>query len=220
AAPRETGTDYRNAPDAICNGVWSFAAQTATQHFPLAAEAGYALHGESRLFKATPDEAGTGKGGQCSVRVTEAGNFIKYFLAPHGLVAGRGESIQKPRINVRLTQHQHVKHIAEGEGQLHARVAETASVKAGRSGRVVFQQVVGLRTELRPALQGAREILRAQWKLFRRDKMQACASRGVFKKRFDGNQEIKSGTEACFANDEHVAGLQRPETLHQLVAID
>src|SRR5690606_25057569 len=128
-------------------------------------------------------EAGTGKGGQCCVCVTEPGNFIKYFLAPHGLVTGRGESIQKPRINVRLTQFKHVEHIAEGEGQLHARVAETAAVKAGCSGRVVFQQAIGLRTELRPALQGACEILRAQWKFFRRDEMQACASRGMFKKR-------------------------------------
>src|SRR5690606_17629476 len=139
AAPRETGTDYRNAPDGIRDGLLSFAVQTATQHFPFAAETGYAMHGESSLFKTTPDEAGTGKGGQCCVCVTEPGNFIKYFLAPHGLVTGRGESIQKPRINVRLTQFQHVEHIAEGEGQLHARVAETAAVKAGCSGRVVFQ---------------------------------------------------------------------------------
>src|SRR5690606_7265696 len=106
------------------------------------------------------------------------------------------------------------------EGHLHARVAETASVKAGRSGRVVLQQAISLRTELRPALQGAREIFRTQWKFFRRDEMQACASRGMFKKRFDGDQEVQAGTEACLANDEHVAGLQRPETLYQLVAID
>ena len=76
----------------------------------------------------------------------------RVFFMADGLQRAMGireEQPATPGDSIELTIDETLQHIAEGEGQLHTCVAVTASVEAGCSGRVVFQQAIGVPGEIR-----------------------------------------------------------------------
>ena len=82
------------------------------------------------------------------------------------------------------------------------------------------QQLIGKRLELRPQSQRTLQVWLAQRVLFDTDKVQARTGHGVLFEQLPGAEEVKSGTETGFANDQSTAVRQRGEAFTQTVLFE
>src|SRR5690606_24521760 len=134
-------------------------------------EAGDFLDGESSLLQAALDDAGNGKGGEGRAARAEPTDLREQRVVPHFWVFGRRETVAKPGVDMEAIGEFGRGAVVEcGEGgagvveqqlQLNPVVIATP-VKARHQWRVTRQHLFAQRSELRPLLLRARELLALQ----------------------------------------------------------
>ncbi|VVN28038.1 hypothetical protein PS623_04636 [Pseudomonas fluorescens] len=139
---------------------------------------------------------------------------------PHVGVFRRRETVEEPCVDARIEQRQLLEYITDQQGQGHPAAVETELLKARMHCHVLVQQRLPVSRQLRPQLNGAAQVGKAQRVLFDADEMQAGAARGLLGKQLPGAVEVHPGAKPGLADHQAAIGWQLGKALAQAVAFD
>ena len=190
------------------------------------------VHGKARRQQIAAHLSGRAVGGDARARRREPSQGAKALAAPHRRVARWREAVQVPAIETQVAQPlqfvQGAPDIRPVQVEDDPAAVEQAPVYAFERGRKTGDQFRGQRRELRPARQGAAQLVAAQRVFVDTQIVQRHGLWSVFTPGRPGEQKIETGAEAEFADgvataaasgqarrqraavDEHVPAFEEP----------
>ncbi|MNX91285.1 hypothetical protein D3C86_1233590 [compost metagenome] len=178
-----------------CQGVFRPAEEGAAQDLPFVADAWRALHLEACGIQQPAHPSGAGEGAQGRARRGQARQLGEQFGGPHVGVFRRGETVEKPGVDLCIQLRQLLQGIPDQQGQDHSAVVQDKPLEALMDRHVLRQQLLGKGFEFRPQGQRPLQVRQAQRILFDTHEMQPRTRHRLLFEQLPGAEKIQSGAE-------------------------
>ncbi len=172
------------------------------QHVPFAGEAGAFSGGEAGLGQGVADRARHAPGGQGGVRRGQAGTAPEQGRRPHVGVLPGIEAVQVEGVHRGSQPRQAGFGFPEHEGQDDSATGEGQAVEARCRHRPVLAQGLGQGLEFGPGGVEVGQIVAAEGVFLHGQVVEAVGPPGIGLPGGPGGEEVESGAEAVFQDDE------------------